>query len=55
MTADNESQAPQAGDKETKSPQTGDNGRMALWLALLFGGGLLTVTGVYSKKKKYNR
>ena len=34
------------------NPQTGDNSHMALWMALLFvSGGLLTVTGVYSKKK----
>ena len=40
-------------DNDTKSPQTGDNSHMALWIALLFvSGGLLTVTGVYSKKRK---
>ena len=34
------------------NPQTGDNSHMALWMALLFiSGGLLTVTGVCSKKK----
>lgn len=40
-------------DNDTKSPQTGDNSHMALWIALLFvSGSLLTVTGVYSKKRK---
>ena len=44
-----------AKDKHTNSPQTGDNSHMALWIALLFvSGGLLTVTGVYSKKKKHS-
>ena len=43
-------------DNDTKSPQTGDNSHMALWIALLFvSGGLLTVTGVYSKKKRSAR
>ncbi|MGN0517722.1 MAG: ubiquitin-like protein [Acutalibacteraceae bacterium] len=38
---------------DTKSPQTGYNSHMALWIALLFvSGGLMTVTGVYSKKKR---
>ena len=38
---------------DTKPSQTGDNRHMTLWLALLFvSGALLTVTGVYSKKKK---
>lgn len=40
-------------DNDTKSPQTGDNSQMALWIALFFvSGGLLSVTGVYSQKKK---
>ena len=40
-------------DNDTDSPQTGDNSHMALWIAvLLVSGGLLTFTGVYSKKKK---
>ena len=40
-------------DDDTKSPQTGDNSHILLWFELLFvGGGILTVTGVYSKKKK---
>ena len=39
-------------NNDTKSPQTGDNNNIALWIALLFvGGGLLTVTGVYGKRK----
>ena len=39
---------------DTNSPQTGDNSHMTLWFALLFvSGSLLTVTGVYGKKKKY--
>ena len=43
-------------DNDTKSSQTGDNSHMALWIALLFvSGALLTVTGIYGKKKKYNR
>ena len=38
------------------TPQTGDNSHMALWSALLFVSvGLLTVIGIYGKKKKYNR
>ena len=42
-------------DNDTKSPQTGDNSHMALWIALLFvSGGLLTVTGVYGKRKRYH-
>lgn len=37
----------------TTSPQTGDNSLMALWIALLFvSGSLMTVTGVYGKKKR---
>lgn len=40
---------------DSKAPQTGDNSHMALWFTLLFvSGGLLTVTGVYGKKKKYS-
>lgn len=35
------------------SPETGDNSQMALWIALFFvSGGLMSVTGVYSQKKK---
>ena len=35
-----------------KSPQTGDNSNVWQWFALLFvSGGLMTVTGVYGKKK----
>ena len=41
-------------DNDTKSPKTGDNSHIALWIALLFvSGGLLTVTGVFGKKKKH--
>lgn len=37
---------------ETTSPQTGDNSHLAMWFALLFvGGGMLTITGIYDKKK----
>ena len=37
----------------TKPPKTGDNSQMTLWIALLFvSGGMLTVTGALSKKKK---
>ncbi len=40
---------------DSKSPQTGDNSHMALWIAvLLVSGGLLTITGVYGKKKKHS-
>ena len=40
---------------DSQSPKTGDNSHMALWIALHFDGGcLLTVTGVYSKKKKHS-
>ena len=40
----------------TKAPKTGDNSHMVLWLVLLFvSGGLLIITGIYGKKKKYNR
>nr|WP_177296266.1 leucine-rich repeat protein [uncultured Blautia sp.] len=46
----------QTGTNSTNSPQTGDNSPLALWIALLFvSGGLLTVIGIYGKKKKYNR
>ena len=39
-------------ENDTESPRTGDNSHMVLWIALLFvSGSLLTVTGVYSKKK----
>lgn len=38
---------------DSKPPQTGDNSHMALWIAvLLVSGGLLTIAGVYGKKKK---
>lgn len=48
--------SPQAETSNTNSPQTGDNSPLALWIALLFvSGGLLTVIGIYGKKKKYNR
>ena len=43
-----------AEDNDTKSPQTGDNSHMALWIAvLLVSGGVITVKGVYGKKKRY--
>ncbi len=49
---DDTTEPSQVENKNMKSPQTGDNSHMALWIALLFvSGGLLTVTGVYSKKK----
>ena len=39
-----------------KSPATGDNSHIALWFALLFvSGGLMSVTGVYGKKKKHSK
>ena len=45
----------QTGTSNTDSPQTGDNSPMALWIALFFvSGGLMTVMGIYGKKKKYN-
>lgn len=38
---------------DTKSPQTGDNSHIWLWTALFFvSGGLMTFTGVYSKRKR---
>lgn len=41
------------GIHNTDTPQTGDKIQMELWLALLLvSGGLLTVKGVYGKKKK---
>ena len=41
-------------DNDTKSPKTGDNSHILLWIALLFvSGGLLTVTGVYGKRKTH--
>lgn len=48
-------------DKDSKtdaedSVKTGDNTNLGLWLTLmLLSGGLLTVTGIYEKKKKYSR
>ena len=40
-------------DDSTKSPQTGDNSNLIGWLAALFvSGGVLTVLGVNSKKRK---
>ena len=43
-------------DDDTKSPQTGDNSHILLWFALLFvSGGLLTVTGVYGKRKTHSK
>ena len=39
-----------------KSPQTGDTSNLALWIALLFiSGGVTIGTTVVSRKKKYNR
>ena len=36
--------------------QTGDNSMMLLWIALLLvSGGMLTLMGIYYKKKKHNR
>lgn len=41
-------------DNDTDSPQPGDNSHMALWIAvLLVSGGVITVKGVYGKKKRY--
>ena len=40
-------------DNDTDSPKTGDSSHMALRIAVLIvSGGLLTFTGVYSKKEK---
>ena len=40
-------------DDSTKSPQTGDSSNLIVWLAALFvSGGVLTVLGVSSKKRK---
>ena len=40
-------------DDSTKSPQTGDSSNLIGWLAALFvSGGVLTVLGVSSKKRK---
>lgn len=37
----------------TKSPKTGDNSNISLWLTILFvSGGLMTVKGIYGKKKR---
>ncbi|MDY3250057.1 MAG: leucine-rich repeat domain-containing protein [Candidatus Choladocola sp.] len=48
--------SPQAGTNNTNTPQTGDNSPLALWIALLLASGcLLTIMGIYGKKKKYNR
>ena len=45
----------QTGTSE-KSPQTGDTSNLALWIALLFiSGGVTIGTTVVSRKKKYNR
>ena len=52
---DENTNPPQTVENNTNSPRTGDNSHMALWIALLFvSGSLLTVTGVYSKKKKHS-
>lgn len=41
------------GDDSTKSPQTGDSSNLIGWLAALFvSGGVLTVLGVNSKKRR---
>ena len=43
------------GGKDTTSPQTGDISHMALWIAVFFvSGSALTVTGIYSRKKKHS-
>ena len=40
-------------DDSTKSPQTGDSSNLIGWLAALFvSGGVLTVLGLYGKKRK---
>lgn len=44
------------GNGATTSPQTGDNSNMFLWIALLFvSGGVVILTTVISRKKKYNK
>ena len=44
------------GNGATTSPLTGDNSNMFLWIALLFvSGGVVILTTVISRKKKYNR
>ena len=51
-TGDNNTDKP-GKDDSTKSPQTGDNSNLIGWLAALFvSGGVLTVLGVSSKKRK---
>ena len=43
-------------NNDTKLPQTGDNSHITLWFVLLFvSGSLLTVTGIYGKKKKHSK
>ena len=45
---------PEKGDKE--SPQTGDSTNIILWFAIMLTAGTaLTVTVIYSKKKKYSK
>ena len=54
QTEDDTTNSTQPENNDTKSPQTGDNSHMTLWIALLFvSGGLMAVTGGYSKKKKH--
>ena len=56
QTGANNTNSPQTGTNNKNIPQTGDNSPLALWIALLFASGvLLTVMGIYGKKKKYNR
>ena len=56
QTGANNTNSSQTGTNNTNIPQTGDNSPLALWIALLFASGvLLTVMGIYGKKKKYNR
>lgn len=44
------------GNGATTSPLTGDNSNMFLWIALLFvSGGVVILTTVISRKKKYNK
>ena len=51
-TGDNNTNKP-GKDDSTKSPQTGDSSNLIGWLAALFvSGGVLTVLGVNSKKRK---